>query len=154
MIVEQRSLRQQAKVQAKVQAKDESVAPAMQIASGNAGDTLLLTGDWTMRHGRTVEDLMKKAEATSGKSVTVDFSDISAFDTLGALSLSRLRSGQESLGRKLAFTGMSRSHEILLAEAMTQPVPLKPTTSITLVDLLVDVGQVMAGIGQIGRAHV
>jgi phospholipid/cholesterol/gamma-HCH transport system permease protein len=124
------------------------LAPAMQIASGNAGETLLLTGDWTMRHGRVVEDLMKKAEATPGKSLTVDFSGISTFDTLGALSLSRLRSGQEALGRKLAFTGMSRSHEILLTEAVTQPIPLKPTTSITLVDLLVDVGQGMAGIGK------
>jgi phospholipid/cholesterol/gamma-HCH transport system permease protein len=124
------------------------VAPAMQIASGNAGDTLLLTGDWTMRHGRTVEDLMKKAADTTGKSFTVDFSGISTFDTLGALSLSRLRSGQEALGRKLAFTGMTRSHEILLAEAVTQPIPLKPSTSITLVDLLVDVGQGVAGFGK------
>ncbi len=142
-------LRLQETSQAKQQLRDKGVAPAMQIASSNAGDTLLLSGDWTMRHGRTVEDLMKKAEATTGKSFTVDFSGISTFDTLGALSLSRLRSGQEALGRKLAFTGMSRSHEILLAEAVTQPVPLKkPTTSITLVDLLVDIGQGMAGFGK------
>jgi phospholipid/cholesterol/gamma-HCH transport system permease protein len=141
-------LRLQETSQEKQQFEEKNMAPAMRIASGVAGETVLLTGDWTMRHGRTVENLMKKAAETTGKSFTVDFSGISTFDTLGALSLSRLRSGQEALGRKLTFTGMSRSHEILLAEAVTQPIPLKPTTSITLVDLLVDVGQGMAGIGK------
>jgi phospholipid/cholesterol/gamma-HCH transport system permease protein len=129
------------------QAMQSHPAPAVSIVTGPAGDTLRMTGDWTMRHGRSVEALMQQASATR-QPLTMDFSAVTAFDTLGALALSRLRSEREAAGAKIAFAGMSPSHEILLAEANTHPIVQKPQKSATGVDILVDIGRGMTGISR------
>ncbi len=119
----------------------------MSIEGGATGQTMRMTGNWTMRHGRTVETLMEQA-ASAEQPLTLDFSAITAFDTLGALALSRLRLDRQTAGRPTAFAGMSRSHEILLAEAKVQPGTETPHKAASSVDILVDIGKGMSGIGR------
>jgi phospholipid/cholesterol/gamma-HCH transport system permease protein len=123
-------------------------APATRRVAGGPGATLACSGDWTMRNGRQVERLMSDAESLSANPLTLDLSGIAALDTLGALSLSQLKRAREAAGVAVVFKGVSRTQEILLAEMHSQPQARKPHRSISIVDLLEEIGRGMAAIGR------
>ncbi len=101
-----------------------------------------------MRHGRAVERLMAEAAKASGRSITIDLAGISGFDTLAALSLSRLKAGFEAQGARAAFAGASASQSILLEQISTGPQPHEREPAASLLDLLVDIGKAMSETGR------
>jgi phospholipid/cholesterol/gamma-HCH transport system permease protein len=123
--------------------------PAIRKEAGNGSQFLRLTGEWTMRHGREVERLVEEAAAGASGTVTIDLSGISGFDTMAALTLSRLKTAIEKRGATAAFAGATPSQTLLLTEISTLPQPRKRRRrGASLFDLLVDIGQAMAGMGR------
>ena len=122
----------------------------MTISSQASAHTLRLAGDWTMRHGRVVEDLKEQALASDARAgrVTIDLAGIRHFDTMGALVLCRLRNAFEARSPGVELTGVTPSQKILLAEVNPEKQVLNPQRSITAVDILADIGEAMAGIGR------
>ncbi len=122
-------------------------APTIRVEGGQDAATLHLGGEWTMRHGRAVERLMAEAAQVAGRSITIELSGIAGFDTLAALSLSRLRAGFEAQGAKAVFAGANPSQTILLEQISGIEQPRKREPSTSLLDLLVDIGKAMCETG-------
>jgi len=120
------------------------------ISAEDAGDAavLRLSGAWTMRHGREVERLIGEAAGAEARTVTIDIGGIAGFDTMAALTLSRLRAGLASRGIDASFAGATASQQILLDEVSTIEQPRKRDRGANLVDLLVDIGGAMAATGR------
>ncbi len=123
-------------------------APTIRVEGGQDAATLHLGGEWTMRHGRAVERLMAEAAQVGGRSITIELSGIAGFDTLAALSLSRLRAGFEAQGAKAVFAGANPSQTILLEQISGIEQPRKREPSTSLLDLLVDIGKAMCETGR------
>ncbi len=135
-------------MQARVQTRPGEAAPSIRKEAADGGTALRLAGEWTMRHGRAVERLVEEAAAGSRGAITIDLSGISGFDTMAALTLSRLKTAVEKQGARAEFSGATPSQSILLAEISTLPQPRKRERGATLFDLLVDIGRAMAGTGR------
>ncbi|MFM9973055.1 MAG: MlaE family lipid ABC transporter permease subunit [Beijerinckiaceae bacterium] len=122
--------------------------PRIDVAVDHGGALIKASGPWTMVHGKEIERLLAEAREQNEPAITIDLSAIEHFDTMGALVISRLRSGWEKDGKKITLTGVSKVQETLLAEVNVQPPASAPHRAFALVDLLVDVGKGMAGFGK------
>jgi phospholipid/cholesterol/gamma-HCH transport system permease protein len=110
--------------------------------------TLRASGAWTMQHGRALETLVSLVPPRAGGTISLDLKDISAFDTLGALVIARLRTTLEMSGSKVSLGGVSPLQQALLAEVNQKPVAGTVQRHFAITDLAVDVGR---GVVQFGR---
>ena len=123
-------------------------APAIDSRLGEAENWLGMSGDWTMRHGQHIERLLADLEGDITKPLRIDLSGVGRFDTLGALAIVRLKSARQAAGGSVTLVGLQKSQEILLGEVHAQPQPLKQERSVSLIDILEDIGQAMVGFGR------
>ncbi len=80
------------------------------------GATLRLSGDWTVKTARKVEELADDI-ATRADLRTLDLSGVERLDTAGAWLISRARAQAAEGGRDLAIVNVSPAHEMMLKEA-------------------------------------
>jgi phospholipid/cholesterol/gamma-HCH transport system permease protein len=109
---------------------------------------MVLSGDWTMQHGRMLEAILAATSPVSGGELTVDFGRVTRFDTLGALVAARLRQSLDKAGVRSVFSGMSHEQELLMSEVVLSPQITRRHKSVNFVDILEDTGRGMVGIGR------
>jgi phospholipid/cholesterol/gamma-HCH transport system permease protein len=129
-----------------VPAERKVMLPEIKFSGANDNAHLALIGDWIMQNGRAVEKLIDQATGIAGKALTLDLSGVVAFDTMGALVVSRLCKNKEAAGVSVTITGLSKTQKLLIDEVGVNKVVSVPHRSFTLVDLLEDTGKVMVDI--------
>jgi phospholipid/cholesterol/gamma-HCH transport system permease protein len=127
---------------------DHEALPEAHMAQADGQTTIVLSGAWTMQHGRALEAILARTQALPKARVTFDLAGVTAFDTLGALVTARLRQAVEAAGSQVAFTRISHEQTLLLSEVSLSAPVQKPHRAVNGVDVLVDVGQGMASIGR------
>ena len=133
-------------MQISLPAERKTVAPEMMFSGVGDSARLALVGDWTMQNGRAVEKLIDQTKSFTSKALTLDLSGVAAFDTMGALVVSRLCKDQRAAGVSVTVLGLSKTQKLLIDEVGTSSVNAAPHRSFSLVDLLEDTGKVMVGI--------
>jgi phospholipid/cholesterol/gamma-HCH transport system permease protein len=129
-----------------VPAERKIIVPEIKLSGAADNAHLALVGDWTMQNGRLVERLIEQATEMTAKAMTLDLSKVAAFDTMGALVVSRLCKNKETAGVSVKVSGLSKTQKLLIDEVGTNQTVSVPYRSFTLVDLLEDTGKVMVGI--------
>lgn len=124
-------------------------APAFQADAGGA--RVSLAGEWTLDHGKRLEELqaaLAAALASDNRRVTLDIAGVDRLDTLGAHIVERAMHVAGADGVKVDLAGARPEHAILI-EAVRLPgdIVLPPARS-RLVDLLADVGRTVIGFGR------
>jgi phospholipid/cholesterol/gamma-HCH transport system permease protein len=100
--------------------------PALAVVD-NGHATLLASGDWTLAHVTNLEALCRR-EFSIGVA-TVDISQVSALDTVGAWLFEKLLRRISSGSAKVAVTGISESQAGLLRDMHDlnrTPMPVRP----------------------------
>jgi phospholipid/cholesterol/gamma-HCH transport system permease protein len=120
---------------------------------------LMLAGAWTMRHGGTLQELPEAVRAPYTAETVIDIGKVTAFDTLGALQVSRMREAAATAGSTVSIKGASPEQEILLSEMVLQPAQPPRKANQGYLDILTDIGKgvvdfgrdLMTGIGFLGQ---
>jgi phospholipid/cholesterol/gamma-HCH transport system permease protein len=118
--------------------------PAFAVERDGDGLRVRLSGRWTSEAGHEVESRIDELseQAKEVRRLTVDLSNISQFDTLGAWVIHRLRRDVEQGGGELSLAGARPEQRILLdevAELAKQRSGGRPSP--TFVDMLADIGK-------------
>lgn len=120
------------------------------LAAGPDG-ALLATGDWTASSAVLAQAAMERGfQAAGGAAATkIDLSGVAAFDTAGALLLSKFKTRLQEDGREAAFVGERDEHRILLREVANHYTPApQPQQRSRFVDMLADVGRTIVESGR------
>ncbi|MDB5543589.1 MAG: conserved rane protein of unknown function [Hyphomicrobiales bacterium] len=80
--------------------------PRISQTSLGEGAVLLLSGDWTARHARLIEELAARA-LPQARRVIIDLTGVSRLDTFGACGIAMLREAAGSAGMKPVMMGMA-----------------------------------------------
>ena len=70
---------------------------------------LVLEGAWIAQHAAAITHTLDavRSQAAGTGTVAIDFSDVTRFDTMGALVLSQFRGDLEDLGAEVSINGRS-----------------------------------------------
>ncbi|MGL4635544.1 MAG: MlaE family ABC transporter permease [Beijerinckiaceae bacterium] len=101
-----------------------------------------------MQHGRALEAVLAATSTLEKSRITINFANVTAFDTLGALVTARIRQALEKAGSEVSLDGISPEQTLLLSEVTLSHLGTKPHKPINGIDVLEDVGRGMAGIGR------
>ncbi|MBL0404636.1 MlaE family lipid ABC transporter permease subunit [Microvirga aerilata] len=128
-----------------------TLAQEPQVRIEHSGDTVTarLAGHWTAQHARRVESLAGEIAAEAGRhSTVIDLAGVERLDTLGAWILDRTRH-ELGAGGSADLVNATDEQRILLGEAAYRDFDKRPKPRHSrFVDLLVDVGQSVAGAGR------
>src|SRR6476661_1448647 len=80
--------------------------PRINQTSLGEGAVLLLSGDWTARHARLIEDLAARA-LPQARRVVIDLTGVDHLDTFGACAIAMLREAAGAAGMKPVLMGMA-----------------------------------------------
>lgn len=123
-------------------------APGFQPTADGA--TVELHGEWTLDHGRRLEELAAQLVAALGaeRRLKLDLSAIERLDTLGAQIIDKAIHAAGADGVKVDFINARQEHLILIS-AVQRPVErVIPPKRSRMVDILADIG---AGVVNSGR---
>lgn len=100
--------------------RDKDASAGIQRGIGDVRDLLVLSGDWTIKHVRNLEQQLRdivgpNATARSSEMV-IDAAGLKSLDTAGAWLLDKTARQLTAQGSSLSFSGLSRDHQELLAE--------------------------------------
>ncbi|MEK1889746.1 MAG: ABC transporter permease [Phyllobacterium sp.] len=114
--------------------------------------TVALSGAWTTRNVRRVDDRMREIERdTSISSLVVDLSGIELLDTAGTWLIERLRTTLQEAGKEVKIEGQAESWGALfdaVGEAATTPDDSPPPERISLpVRFLATIGRTVYAFG-------
>ncbi|MGQ4273091.1 ABC transporter permease [Terrihabitans sp. B22-R8] len=101
----------------------------MVTTSGRTGQLLRLSGEWTSRHARELEQLVAgAAPGLAGAAIKLDIAAISRLDTVGALLLDRLQREIAASGGTSSIEGGRPEQRILLEAISRNDHPPAPQT--------------------------
>jgi phospholipid/cholesterol/gamma-HCH transport system permease protein len=125
-------------------AEGDSVRPGV-------ADIVRARGEWTAGRAEDVDRAVSRFDtaAVSGREISIDLSQLTRLDTLGALVLSQLHEAIEKGGGRAAFVNQREEHRILLKEVSgrnAHAIPERPTSR--FVNILADVGRTMVTSGR------
>jgi phospholipid/cholesterol/gamma-HCH transport system permease protein len=137
----------------------ETRKPALQQTADGARRDLALSGPWTMKHGIELQDILQSVKAPYTSQTVINMAGLTAFDTLGALQIGRLKQMAQAAGSTVTVLGATPEQEILLAEVVIQPSTAVRAPNHGYVDILEDVGKgvvtfgrdMMTGVGFLGQ---
>ncbi|MGY6567655.1 MAG: MlaE family lipid ABC transporter permease subunit [Salinarimonas sp.] len=112
---------------------------------------LVLEGEWIAQHAATIAQSLNavRSQAAGTGTIAFDFSNVTRFDTMGALVLSQFRGELEGLGAKVSITGERDEQATLLREVARRKIePPKQVHRSRFVDMLEDVGHTIVESGR------
>ena len=123
----------------------DATQPEIEIVSAETDVRVILRGPLTLHQVTGLEaDL---AALPADRTVQVDLSGVTRFDTAAAWALTRLRARLDASGGSLAITGAGQGPESLLrtvSDALPDPVE-EPPKRFNLADDLAELGEAVAG---------
>jgi phospholipid/cholesterol/gamma-HCH transport system permease protein len=122
--------------------------PLLSPSARPGGRMLVLSGDWIMAHAGRAESAFESVTFTRGESVTLEMHGVRRLDTLGALLVAKLKNAGEAAGAAVELSGDTPEHRLLLAEVQAKPDVTVKHNSVTVIDLLEDIGRGMGGFGR------
>jgi phospholipid/cholesterol/gamma-HCH transport system permease protein len=125
--------------------------PAHEIAVSGDTATVRLSGDWTLDHGRTLEEAggLLQQQLTGLRRCAFDLAAVGRLDTMGAYVIDRLihQLGSDGVVTELAAVRL-REHAILIDAVKSRSAPVVPPPRSRVIDLLADVGETVANAGR------
>lgn len=87
------------------------------------------SGSWTIKTASLLEASIAKLAPTSGVAASIDFSNLEAIDTAGALLIKRLYRRLEQSGNPTSVTGLNETHAALIERVAlasdAEPLPVE-----------------------------
>lgn len=117
--------------------------PAFEITFEQDHAHIVLSGDWTLDHGRRLEAIMAQLPISLGvvRKASLDLKPLDRLDTLGARVIDQIRHRLGSDGVKVEMRDASKQHLVLIEAVRHRNEPVVPPRRSRLVELLADVGQ-------------
>ena len=124
--------------------------PAFEITFAQDQATIVLTGEWTLDHGRRLEIIMGELLVGLGevRKASLDLKRLDRLDTLGALVIDQISHRLGSDGVKVEMPDASDRHLALIGAVRHRNEPVVSPRRSRLVELLADVGQTVVHAGQ------
>jgi phospholipid/cholesterol/gamma-HCH transport system permease protein len=122
--------------------------PALADERAGGERCIVISGDWTMEQGQSVEQAVGALGFAAGETVVLDLSRLGRLDTLGALLVRRLLIDAANAGATARIEKASPSHALLLGEVEPPSLPSARAKTSGGVDVLVDIGKGMHGVGR------
>jgi len=123
--------------------------PGLRVETGDGGARIVADGPWTIHHSNRLEILLAELPREEVGKVTLDASQLTALDTVGAWLLHRLRGDLDYRGARVEISGLRESYRLLLAEVERHhPPPWKPVRHpMSLLGILERTGRAVVEIG-------
>ncbi|MCX7325534.1 MAG: ABC transporter permease [Hyphomicrobiales bacterium] len=124
--------------------------PAFEITCAQDQATIVLTGEWTLDHGRRLESIMRQLPVSLGevRKASLDLKRLDRLDTLGARVIEQISHRLGSDGVRVEMQDASERHLTLIGAVRHRNEPVVPPRRSRLVELLADVGQTVVQAGQ------
>ncbi len=124
-------------------------APAFEISTRDDHATIALSGEWTLDHGRKLEQITQDLPASLGdvRRAVIDTSQVVRLDTLGAHVIDQLSHQLGSDGVPVAVTKSRPEHATLIEAVKLKTAPVIAPVRSRLIDLLSDIGRTVVTAG-------
>ncbi len=123
--------------------EEVATAPLHRIEPDGDSARLLLEGDWTLDHGRKLEEMLEElpGQLSSLRRCVIDLAGVARLDTLGAHVVERLTHQLGSDGVVAEISRARPEHATLIEAVRHRSTPVLPPPRSRLIDLLADVGR-------------
>ncbi|MCA0399592.1 MAG: ABC transporter permease [Proteobacteria bacterium] len=123
------------------------------IRHDRSAEGFSLTGTWNAEHAQDLEKLIDgvfaERDSLPPGRVTLECSEVSGLDTLGAYIIHKLRNGLAAPNREVVLAGLDSSRQMLIDEASYTPKapPARPDTG-GAYHMLADIGEAVVNAGR------
>jgi phospholipid/cholesterol/gamma-HCH transport system permease protein len=126
-----------------------AVSPGFEITRRDDLATIVLSGAWTLDHGRRLEHLMAQLPISLGevRRAVIDIGSIERIDTLGARVIDQLSHSLGSDGVNVQVLHASAEHAALIAAVQTRHEPVLAPKHSRVIELLADIGRTVTHAG-------
>ncbi len=125
-------------------------SPGFEINADGDQATIVLSGDWTLDHGRRLEHVLQQLPVSLGpmRRAALDMRAITRLDTLGARVMDQLIHQLGSDGVKTEITHALPTHTKLIEAVRHRNTPVVAPARSRILDILVDIGRTVTTAGQ------
>jgi phospholipid/cholesterol/gamma-HCH transport system permease protein len=127
------------------------LSPSFEVRRAGDVVTLALAGEWTLDHGRPIEEIARRLAEAVGEArrAEIDLAEIDRIDTLGAFVIDRLMHDMGSDGVKVALVQATTEQRTLIEAVRRRSLaPVQPPARSRIVDMLADVGRATVEFGR------
>jgi phospholipid/cholesterol/gamma-HCH transport system permease protein len=125
------------------------ITPGFEIGRDGERASIMLSGEWTLDHGRRLEAILSELPASLGgaRRAVLDIAAVSHLDTLGARVIDQLTHTLGSEGVPVKVARARSEHAILIEAVARRSEPVLPPRRSRLIGMLADVGQAVVNAG-------
>jgi phospholipid/cholesterol/gamma-HCH transport system permease protein len=126
------------------------VSPGFEITRSGDLATVVLSGEWTLDHGRRLESLMTDLPTELGevRRALMDIGAVERIDTLGARVIDQLSHLLGSDGVRVEVSHARAEHAALIEAVRTRREPAMPPKHSRIIELLADIGRAVMDAGR------
>ncbi len=124
--------------------------PGFEINADGDNATVVLSGEWTLDHGRRLEQVLKQMPVSLGsmRRAALDMQAVTRLDTLGARVMDQIIHQLGSDGVKADITHALPTHTKLIEAVQNRNTPVVAPARSRVLDILVDIGRTVVTAGQ------
>jgi phospholipid/cholesterol/gamma-HCH transport system permease protein len=125
------------------------ISPGFEITRSGDLATVVLSGEWTLDHGRRLDHLKSQLPISLGevRRAALDIGSIHRLDTLGARVIEQLSHDLGSDGVRIEITQARNEHVALIDAVRTRNEPAMAPKHSRIIELLADIGRAVSNAG-------